>query len=353
MLLAVAQARGGAEALIPVLKALRPEWGPRIKVIARTEAADCFRAEGFTVEERIPDTAPDLLLTGTSWGSDLEPSFLRTARRQGTPSLTLLDSWIHYRERFLNHGEGVLSKDLLPDRIGVMDDFALEEMVEEGFPWDCLRVVGHPGFDELARWTSRPESKQERANLRRGWGLDLDERLLVFFSQPSPGVEQAWSWLLRSLTGLPTEGRCKLLLKLHPREDEREWRQRILGTPVPVKIAHGEGANLLLKIADGVVGLTSQTLVKGYLLGRAVISIRPPEEERDGLMLSRAGYLNRCGNAEQLRHELEKVLVGNGTLSDRKKLPDSLTDGQGTQRVLQQLQELLGSEIIREKLHAG
>jgi ribosomal-protein-alanine N-acetyltransferase len=69
----------------------------------------------------------DLVITGSGWMSDLEVSAIREARFRNTPSITVLDHWVNYLERF-----GVDEADK-PQILAVTNSRALQ-IAQEKFP---------------------------------------------------------------------------------------------------------------------------------------------------------------------------------------------------------------------------
>ena len=63
----------------------------------------------------------DWVLTGTSWQSDLEIEAIKLANLQGKRSVSFLDHWVNYQQRFMRDG-----KVYFPDEIWVGDDSALK-----------------------------------------------------------------------------------------------------------------------------------------------------------------------------------------------------------------------------------
>ena len=151
--LALAGDAGGARALSPVMKRLAAQPGVTLQVQAYAAAVEIWRREGWPVTpvDVSAVLACDRLLLGTSWQPEQwELEAITAARKAGVRSVSVLDSWVNYRVRFLDrHGEFVL-----PDAIAVMDESARAEMVGEGFPSDRVVVTGHPGFDELEKFCS-------------------------------------------------------------------------------------------------------------------------------------------------------------------------------------------------------
>lgn len=69
----------------------------------------------------------DLVITGSGWMSQLEVNTLKAARLLGIPSITLLDHWVNYLERF---GDDVESQ---PQILAVTNYIALQ-IAQEKFP---------------------------------------------------------------------------------------------------------------------------------------------------------------------------------------------------------------------------
>ena len=66
----------------------------------------------------------DLVLTGTSWSSELERRMILQAKEEGIKCAAYLDHWVNYRERF-----GFPSQDWmenLPDEIWCGDEYAMQ-----------------------------------------------------------------------------------------------------------------------------------------------------------------------------------------------------------------------------------
>ena len=89
---------------------------------------------------------PDIVLTGTSWGSQLEQRVRNLAGLRKIKSVTVVDYWASYLERWEGRD---LPVDQIQDEICVIDDFMKKEMIENGFPSNQIYVTGHPYFEEL------------------------------------------------------------------------------------------------------------------------------------------------------------------------------------------------------------
>ena len=136
--LVAAHDAGSANAVAPVVPLLigggaavdALASGPAVAVFQRHGIAHIAYAppdsiQGYMALARAAFAAeqPDAVLTGSSWGASLDKAAVAVAREMGVVSVTVLDMWSYYRERFVDAGSGELR--YLPDRLAVMDDLAL------------------------------------------------------------------------------------------------------------------------------------------------------------------------------------------------------------------------------------
>src|SRR5207249_7377520 len=118
---------------------------------------------------------------GTSVGPDQrELRVIGEARERRVPTLSVLDFWSHYRERFTS-GDGAF---ILPQAIAVMDQQARHDMVAIGFPGGRLHVTGHPAFDELGRYDAPAARARGQARVRELAGCDPSDLCILYVSQP-------------------------------------------------------------------------------------------------------------------------------------------------------------------------
>ncbi len=372
---AVAQDTGGAEALVPVVRAL-VGYGDRashVSILARKQACGIFARAGFkytdgnllnlTSRMALDDSSaqwldqqkPVLVLTATSLQSGLERSFVRAARDRHVPCITILDSWTNYLPRFLELEETAWTDGALPTVLTAMDDFTAQELRGLGFPADCLRVVGQPHFDEFVPWARSQAAAESRQRLRHLLGISNDTVLMAFFSQPiKEMVESLGSpadrgynefdvldLLQSSLDGLPRA--VKLVVRLHPKETPDKFVHCLRrGGPIVLDI-NDCGSDELILAADLVVGMTSMALVKSLLAGRKVLSVQPGLRGEDALILGRMGLLKPITESKELPGAIRMLLNQNNQRSPVRKLPHFWTDGRATQRILEVVAEVTGT----------
>jgi hypothetical protein len=140
----VAHDAGGAELLSNFIKRNRLKGasfaieGPAISVFCRVLG----NIQVVTLEDAI-DRA-NWVLTGSSWQSDLEWRALRLARTHGKPSVTFLDHWVNYKDRFVR-----MDTECLPDVLWVADRYA-QQIAEREFPGMAIENKGNPYLESIA-----------------------------------------------------------------------------------------------------------------------------------------------------------------------------------------------------------
>src|SRR5262245_30427596 len=114
--LIVSHDAGGAEILSSWC---RREVGHEYDFLIEGPAKNIFLRK-CSVQPNISPRPPyDLVLTGTSWASDLEKRYILWAKKQAIRVASFLDHWTQYEERF-----SIGSIDTFPDEIWVGDAHA-------------------------------------------------------------------------------------------------------------------------------------------------------------------------------------------------------------------------------------
>ncbi|MBY0369817.1 hypothetical protein K2X33_03965, partial [bacterium] len=302
-LLALAGDAGGAAALAPVLRALVKHPAFRLDCLAYGPAKNAFAHEGldFSAAESEGDDrwlhaqwereTPQLVLTATSHNTwNAEKQLRQMAREGGIPSVAVLDFWSNYSTRFSSPGQHL---DCLADRIAIMDEFAKDAMLAEGFPEACLHVTGQPAFSSLLALP--PATPEEAQALRATLGLGT-QKLVLFASQPLRAFqgtalgydEHTVLTALQQALAAPELPPTQLLIRPHPRENPEDYRRYVnLNT---VLGSGGDGqSRLWMQAADLVVGMNSALLIEAFLLGRPVLSLQPGLRTADLLPINQRG----------------------------------------------------------------
>ncbi len=328
-IVALAGDPGGANALAPVLEALVSSGHP-LRILAYRQALQLWRERGFSpqaVDESDPEEAlttalsgAGLLLTATSVnGVDIECRATALARNLAVPSIALLDFWSNYRLRFARED----GKLMLPDAIAVMDARAVKEMAAEGFPADRLRITGQPAFDDLAARRAGFDNAH-RQELRRTLGIEAENRLILYVSQPLAELygsannarehlgfneDEVLSSCEKSLATLSQRHDRKIVLAIrpHPREAREKFSSSQVGRFRAV-IWDGPDRIDATLAADLVLGMNSVLLLESVLLGQFVVSVQPGLRIADPLSCNRDGRSLAVYETRLIEDALEKAL---------------------------------------------
>ena len=350
---------GGAAALIPVLNMLAAAGNEPI-TLAREPAAGRFENAGFdgvisvgtwpkdlAIARRVVDeSGVGLVLAATSMNPGPDMAALREGKRAGVPVVCLLDSWTNYQRRFLAPGEHEVSAAALPDVLCVMDDFTVRELTALGFPRATMRIVGQPAFDGLAAG-----AVADRHSARQALGVG-DQPLVVFFSQSIAedyGAPDAQTYrgydqvvaaeaLLVALREVSAD--AFMVVRPHPRERDGRFARLEGGAGQRLRVVPSMLAGDLIAAADLVVSMTSITLVEAMLVGRPIISLQPGLCSDDLLVLNRMGVTAPVTDVGALQAAIRAGLAKTSK-GVRESLPAVWTDGGGTQRVVDVVQETI------------
>lgn len=217
----------------------------------------------------------DWVLTGTSWQSDIEWRAIKMAKSHNKRSVSFLDHWGNYRERFIRE-----EKLCLPDEIWVGDPQA-ELMARSTLPEVKTYLVTNPYFEDIKRELDTIVTPNKAKNA---------ELTILFVSEPlrehglrEYGNERHWGYteeealhyFLSNLHALKKPIRS-ITIRPHPAEPLNKYDWVKLKYKLP--IINGGVGTLLEEVAtsDVVVGFESMAMVVGLLAGKRVISCIPP-----------------------------------------------------------------------------
>jgi hypothetical protein len=344
-ILAVAGDAGGASALLPVVDRLRSD-GAQVDCRAYRAAHGMWERAGLGPEPVAEYSLHgiDRVLLGTTVGPEQwELRIIQAARGRAIRTVSVLDFWEHYRERF-TLPDGAL---VVPDVVGVMDERSLAQMIEAGFPPDAVVVTGHPALDDLARYDDpvlRARARHGLAALAEG---DTADRYVTYVSQPLSELftRDALGFtegeVLEAVVDALTEvlerrsASVHLILKSHPRET-RFTAPRAHGSRLRVRVMaqHEMDVRHLVTASDLVVGMNSILLMEACLLHVPVVSYQPDLRISDPLPSNALGWSRavtaRVDLAEALDGELFDPAV---RMERRRRLATVVRPGGATGRV--------------------
>jgi hypothetical protein len=221
----------------------------------------------------------DIVLTGTSWASDLEKKTIRFAKHTGIKVVSFLDHWANYPQRFKYNGDTVL-----PDEIWVGDEKACG-IAKNHFPEEILQLVPNPYFKDITE-ALKPltSSCHESAGLRILYVCEpIEEHSIREHGHPLHWGYTEYNALKYFLKNIENklEPRNitlqKIRIRLHPSEKAGKY-QNILDSFRRLPIEISDNTLLVEDCAwsNWVVGCDSMALVIGLLAGKDVFSTIPP-----------------------------------------------------------------------------
>jgi hypothetical protein len=336
---------GGINAIIPVVKRISEEGRVDIVTIGHLNSENVLKDRGVSFKtvsdyglsdvsvdsmERILDIEqPNLVLTGTSAqdavnGDVVEQTVTLAANTRDIQSLAVLDYWANYSLRF----NDIYTREkhrFLPDKIAIMDDLALQDMVAEGFNRDNLAITGNPHFDDLEGKARNFPDSEKRA-IRDRLGFSGDFPFLFYAGGAFLEVKAQYGYwdqdileiIVNSLSELPEKRQPYVALSLHPgvldpaqkREDlprlaeyingiRYEKIKLVLGKEPWIKIdsqkyfVDPDLKSQKLAIVSDLTMTASSTLgIEAVYMGKPCVSLQPNlSSEVDPLVISRNGII--------------------------------------------------------------
>ena len=226
----------------------------------------------------LPDAlaGSDWCLLGTSWQSDLEWRALREAKRLGMRTVTFLDHWVNYPERFVRCGE-----QLLPDEIWVGDEDALA-LARRQFPGTAIWLVPNPYFAYVQREIARCEARWPRTAAAAAAVLFVCDNLSGH-ARMRFGNERHWGYtefdaieyFFRRIGDLGTTV-AQVALRPHPSDPEGKYSGVISAHAPLARLSSGKPLLEEIAESDIVVGCESMAMVTATLARKRVLCAVPP-----------------------------------------------------------------------------
>lgn len=224
----------------------------------------------------------DLILCGTSWQSSLEIDAIAEARKKKIISISFIDHWVNYRERYTRKGNMTL-----PDEIWVGDYLAMEKAKHE-FPETTIRLVeNHYLLDikeKLIKNNLAPMGKSEKKKILYVTEPTSEHALLRYGDKLYFGYteEEALSFFLNNIKN-EADAVSSILIRPHPSENPAKyfWVSEKYSLPV----MYSNNLDILDDIlwSDVVVGCGSMAMVIALLASKLVMSSIPNSSQRGRL----------------------------------------------------------------------
>lgn len=265
---------GGAELVSRIIRLMEMNWkfsidGPALKVFKRNIGT----FQNLDLAEAVESSTE--LICGTSWQSTHENQALYLAKQLGKKTISVIDHYSCYRERFLKQGF-----DTLPDEIWVTDVKSFK-LAQSMFPEIRVFNVGNIYLKEM----------KEEFNLLRKPKVSHDICRVLFLSEPY--LEQAFiqhgdpnfwgfnefdalNFLLLHLEKVAENQKKAISIRLHPSEKKDKYDEFIKKAGnFDIKTSANDTLLSDLVASDVIVGIDSMAMLLAVNLGMKVYSALP------------------------------------------------------------------------------
>lgn len=261
-------------------------------------------AENKVAIDALSSSAPDLLVSASSYPGRLEKRFRKAARKKGIPSVTVMDAdrtdhYIASEEELSCRGDYVLS---ITERM-------TGALIDAGYSAERILTTGHLGYgqiiaegqaitpESLASWT---EAFREAHDGRKLITIFSDNISEVFGGE---GAKSEIGYheldvvpaLVRSIAeAAERDGRLyEVVVKLHPKEIEGKFdtlRESVASSRIALRIVRQCDNIPLILSSDRIFGMYSIIMVWSALLGKPTFSAQPLARKKNFLATAEEGW---------------------------------------------------------------
>lgn len=309
---------------------------------------------------------PDLVVTTSPGFYEADRPLLRAARARRIPIACLVSSWDNLTSK------GAMA--VRPDELLVWSDAMRRDAVDyHDFPAGKISIVGVPQFDAYAN----PRMLLPRDAFARRAGFDPAETLITYATSAQTHFARSPAlidFLVAAIKADRWKRRCRLLVRLHPRDDGRIY-ERFHGIPEVIVERGGLQSPCLDWEADPehaawlantmahssvVINLASTTTVDAAVFDTPVINIAFDDPEEPRYLHSNRRYYDYTHYRRvvdtgglMLARSREELLEGIGRYLDnpsldregRRRIVDLVAyriDGRSGERAASRLLEIAG-----------
>lgn len=266
-------------------------------------------SDGFKLDSRDLDGF-DVFITGTSPDGTVEYEVWEYVREKKKKSIAILDLPKHCIERFMKGG-----KYLFPDALCVPDERSKNELIELGMDNNRIFVTGSPYLEAVGNSWLSPEEKEATRLM-----LGLGDKKAIFFcteyiAKENEGEKYGYDEIVileHIVDYIKTRGvgTFRLFIKLHPKDDNVVYKTRMgLNSEIDYHVVSEDAGNIMLQVADVVIGMTSTILVESSILGLRVISYQPASDMRQVHVPHDTIRKNLVLSKEELYKKLDSILI--------------------------------------------
>jgi hypothetical protein len=334
---------GGANTIIPLVEPLK-ERRYSVKLYGKDVALNKYKEyglKGIDINNIIPtinpegvlkfieNENPDFVITGTSADDYTEKYIWNATEKLNIFSFAILDQWLNYGIRFSKYSVSEYDsydKDktypFLPTKILVLDQYAKNQMIQEGFNSERIIITGNPYFQRLLQ---RKNEYIDDNIIRKNFGISKNDILITYVSEPIcdtyAGNEKYWGYtektifnaVLQSVIMLSKEidKNIFLIIKLHPKENIKSYSTitESINSKIKILVTNTTESWNLVLASDLICGMTSILLIESVILSKPVVSIQIGLNKEDPFILSKRGILKTIFDRETLIDIFKSILI--------------------------------------------
>lgn len=279
----------------------------------------------YTLQKIINQIKPDLIVTTNV--PRMERAAVRTGLNTGIPTLAIHD-YLAFEKRH----------KLEADRIAVMCDITMENLVKTGHDPEKLVITGQPVFDQIPR--ELKEFSDEV--LREKWKLPKDRRFILLGTQPNPTSRLMLETTLEAVSQL--DG-YDLVVKPHPGEDSRSHEKWIDGKD-RVYLRPAAPIRELIFCSDLTITIFSTVGFESVLMDKPLIQFNLTGEPNP-VPLFNYGVSLSVEKKEDLLLGIKKCLFNTEIQKsfevNRVKHFNHILHGSGTENIIKLIHNMVGS----------
>ena len=272
----------------------------------------------FEIKQLLDRYELGMLVTGTSWGTDIEVKCIELCNAKNVTTVAVLDYWSNYKMRFYSKDN---KKCVFPKKFFVMDEIAYKEAMADGIDRNILEITGSPGLDKYIK----------RVGL---WPSEVPTDDVLFLSQPLSELygydlgyteQSAFADVLEVCQDLGRD----VKIKFHPK-DNCKIRDKFSSYAVCGNLDE------VVPHFKVVIGMATMGLLHAHLLGKPIISYQPGLIGKDMCITNILGLSERVDSRANLKNILSQRIV-----PPRRGMSLIWEDGQSTERVVKRLSDLM------------
>lgn len=282
-ILVVCNDAGGANVVSSFVKANLSKFN--FSCLVSGPAVKIFKSKGLKIKEKFsvsPKTILNnfknisLVLTGSSWSVSTEIDFIAAAKKQRVPTVTFIDHWVNYRERF--GFPRAVWRNNLPDEIWVGDPYA-HKLAKNFFNNKSIKLKKNWYFKEVKDGykliSNKVKSKADKILL-----ISEPFNSAINYHGDNKIKKTSEFYIMDSLIDKLGPSGWPIVIRLHPSEKQAKY-QKIISkykSKFDIKLSSGKDPLVDLAQAKYVIGMESAFLVLSALCGKKTFSYIPGNE---------------------------------------------------------------------------